>query len=184
MMSAPLTLVRIRRAGPEDAALLASLAATTFTDTFAADNDPRDMAEYLAEAFGEGVQRAELQDPRNTVLLARRGNDVVGYAMLREGHAPPCVAEHVADDTVEIARLYAVRAAIGSGVGGALMQACLDECAARGRAGLWLGVWERNARAIAFYRRWAFHDVGSQHFQLGRDLQTDRVMLRPARLDR
>jgi ribosomal protein S18 acetylase RimI-like enzyme len=178
MMSPPRTLVRIRRAAPEDAAMLASLAASSFADTFAADNDPRDMAEYMAGAFGESVQRAELEDPRNTVLLAHRGDEVVGYAMLREGGAPSCVADRVAGEPIELARLYAASAAIGSGVGGALMQACLDEAAVRDRAATWLGVWEHNARAIAFYRRWAFHDVGSQHFQLGRDTQTDRVMLR------
>ena len=58
------------------------------------------------------------------------------------------------------------------------MQRCLDEAAARGRRTVWLGVWEHNARAIAFYRRWGFTDVGSQPFQLGADLQTDRVMSR------
>ena len=58
------------------------------------------------------------------------------------------------------------------------MQRCLDEAAARDQRTIWLGVWERNARAIAFYRRWDFADVGSQSFQLGGDLQSDRVMVR------
>jgi ribosomal protein S18 acetylase RimI-like enzyme len=58
------------------------------------------------------------------------------------------------------------------------MQRCLGEAASRRRRTIWLGVWERNARAIAFYRRWGFADVGSQPFRLGTDLQTDRVMAR------
>jgi hypothetical protein len=44
---------------------------------------------------------------------------------------------------------------------------------------LWLGVWERNARGIAFYRKAGFADVGAQEFVLGTDVQSDRVMLRP-----
>jgi ribosomal protein S18 acetylase RimI-like enzyme len=58
------------------------------------------------------------------------------------------------------------------------MQRCLDEVRDRGRATVWLGVWERNARAIAFYTRWQFADVGSHSFLLGTDRQTDRVMAR------
>lgn len=180
MTSAPLTLVRLRRAGPDDAILLASLAASTFADTFAADNDPADMAAYAAAAFGEDTQRAELADPRNVVLLAERAGEPLGYAMLHDGALPSCIDGR---DALEIARLYAVRSAIGSGVGAVLMQACLDEAAARGRRTIWLGVWEHNARAIAFYRRWSFRDVGTQYFQLGRDRQTDLVMARPVRLD-
>ena len=64
------------------------------------------------------------------------------------------------------------------GVGAALMQHCVDLAASRGRDWIWLGVWERNVRAIAFYSRWGFTDVGSQSFQLGADLQTDRIMAR------
>jgi ribosomal protein S18 acetylase RimI-like enzyme len=58
------------------------------------------------------------------------------------------------------------------------MRSCLTEARSRDKDTIWLGVWERNARAIAFYRRWGFADVGSQSFQLGGDLQSDRVMAR------
>lgn len=164
-----------RRATPADAALLASLAATSFDDTFGADNTPEDMASYMATAFGESIQRAELADARHTVFFAERAGAVVGYAMLREGPAPDAVADA---DAIEIARLYATRHLIGAGIGAALMQCCLDEAATRGRSTIWLGVWEQNARAIAFYRRWEFADVGATTFMLGHDRQTDRVMSR------
>jgi ribosomal protein S18 acetylase RimI-like enzyme len=58
------------------------------------------------------------------------------------------------------------------------MQACLDEARGAGRRTVWLGVWERNERARAFYRKWDFRDVGTQPFQLGSDAQTDVVMER------
>jgi ribosomal protein S18 acetylase RimI-like enzyme len=170
-----LSTITIRPATPADAGVLAALAAEAFTDTFGADNAPGDMAAYLATAFGESIQRAEIVDPRNTVLLAERGGDMIGYAMLREGDAPRDVGDA---DAIEIARLYSFTRWIGSGVGATLMQRCLDEAAARGRRTIWLGVWEHNARAIAFYRRWGFADMGSHPFQLGTDLQTDRVMAR------
>lgn len=164
-----------RRADPGDAALLASIAASSFHDTFAAANTPEDMALYMAQAFGETVQRAELQDERLTIFFAESGEDVVGYAMMRDGVAPPCVASGA---QLEIVRLYSVAHRVGSGVGSTLMQRCLDEARSRGCDTVWLGVWERNARAIEFYTRWGFADSGRQTFQLGSDLQTDRVMTR------
>jgi GNAT superfamily N-acetyltransferase len=177
MTSGTGTELTIRRAGPADAALLAALGATSFADTFAADNRPEDMAAYLAEAFGEPIQRAELADPTCVAFVAERDGEAVGYAMLREGPAPAAVGEAPA---IEIARLYASRRWIGAGIGAALMQRCLDDAAARGYGTVWLGVWERNARAIAFYERWGFTSVGSQSFQLGSDRQTDQVMARRA----
>lgn len=169
------TATTIRRATAADAALFTALAQSTFVDTFGADNTPGDMALYLADAFGEDIQRGELGDGRNTVLFAERGGALVGYAMLREDNAPACVVDRSA---LEIARLYAVSHAIGKGIGAALMQGCLDVAAARGRRAVWLGVWERNPRAIAFYRKWEFVDVGAKAFVLGRDHQNDRVMTR------
>jgi ribosomal protein S18 acetylase RimI-like enzyme len=168
--------IEIRRGSVQDAALFSTLAATTFVDTFGADNTPEDIALYSAQAFREEIQRRELADPRVCVLFAEREGETVGYTMLRDGGLDGADAE---GESIEIVRLYATRRAIGQGVGAALMQACLDEAAARGRDTIWLGVWEHNPRAIAFYRKWGFADVGSKTFVLGCDHQTDRVMMRP-----
>jgi ribosomal protein S18 acetylase RimI-like enzyme len=79
---------------------------------------------------------------------------------------------------LEIVRIYACQEWLGRGVGPMLMQACLDEARQRGCDALWLDVWERNPRAIAFYRKWGFKVVGTQGFQLGSDMQTDLLMQR------
>jgi ribosomal protein S18 acetylase RimI-like enzyme len=121
------------------------------------------------------VQRAALEDPACTVFLAERGDELAGYAMMRDSRAPDPVGDVSA---IEIARLYAGRCWIGAGVGARLMRRCLAEAAARERRTIWLGVWERNARAIAFYARWGFTKVGTQPFLLGSDLQTDDIMAR------
>ncbi len=168
----------IRRAGPSDASALTSFAARAFADTFAADNTPEDMAAYLAEAFSEAQQRAELSDSACIVLVAERNGEVCGYAMLRDGAAPSGAISASIGNAMEIARLYSDKRWIGTGVGATLMQRSLDLAASCGREWVWLGVWERNARAIGFYARWGFTDLGSQHFQLGADRQTDRIMAR------
>ena len=75
-------------------------------------------------------------------------------------------------------RLYVAQEWLGRGVGEALMRACLDEAQRKGCKTIWLGVWERNIRAQAFYRKWNFQAVGEHVFQLGSDPQRDILMER------
>jgi diamine N-acetyltransferase len=172
-MSQPIPL--IRRASVTDARLLAELAARTFKDTFAVDNNPDDMAAYMAVAFSPAKQTEELADPLSVFLIAEVDSEAVGYAQLHAGAAPVCVT---GDAPIELARLYVAQQWLGHKVGAALMRACIDEARQSGYQTLWLGVWERNPRARAFYRRWDFQEVGDHIFQLGSDPQTDIVMSR------
>jgi diamine N-acetyltransferase len=80
---------------------------------------------------------------------------------------------------IEIVRLYARKDWLGRGVGAMLMQACLDEAVKQDCDTVWLDVWEQNAPARAFYRKWGFVEVGTQLFQLGGDLQHDLLLQRP-----
>jgi len=80
---------------------------------------------------------------------------------------------------LELKRLYVARAWHGHGVAQALMDAALTAARAHGAQTLWLGVWERNARAAAFYRKYGFTRVGEHTFVLGTDPQTDWVLARP-----
>jgi ribosomal protein S18 acetylase RimI-like enzyme len=131
------------------------------------------MASYLESAFSPHKQADELTDPLNTFLLAEAGETVVGYARLHLGSPLSAIT---GAHPIEIARFYADKAWIGRGVGPALMQACLELARQKGCDTVWLDVWERNPRAIAFYRKWGFEVVGEQTFQLGSDLQHDLLM--------
>ncbi len=165
----------IRRGKAEDAGLLAELGARTFSDTFAADNTPEDMASYLNSAFSPEQQAAELVDPNSLFQIAETNGVAVGYAMLRSGN----VLDNITGKKpIELVRLYVSRESLGSGVGAALMKSCIVQAKQRGYETLWLGVWESNRRALAFYRKWNFHEVGTHVFQLGDDPQTDILMQR------
>ncbi len=165
--------VTTRLATPNDNRLVADLGARTFSAAFAADNTPEDMAAYLVTAFSPERQAAELADPSSIFLIAQVGPVPVGYAQLVEGDPP---AEITGPHPIELRRIYAEKDWIGRGVGGALMQASIDEARRQGYKTMWLGVWERNTRAQAFYRRWGFERVGSHIFELGSDAQTDHIM--------
>lgn len=166
-------MTTIRPGVPADAGRLAGLAARTFEETFGSANDPGDMALYLSSAYGLAQQSQELADPAIATLLAEVDGHLAGYAQIREGEAPSCVA---GDRAIEIRRFYVDQPWQGRGVAQALMEAVRDAAGARGGRTLWLGVWERNLRAQAFYRKCGFRDVGSQPFVLGNDQQTDRIM--------
>jgi GNAT superfamily N-acetyltransferase len=166
----------IRRGTLHDAGLLSELGALTFSETFAADNTPEDLAAYIATSFNLAQQTAELQDPASTFLIAEVDGRAAGYAMLHEGQPEKGVE---GANAIELVRLYVSREWLGRGIGEQLMRACVDEARQTGHETLWLGVWERNGRAQAFYRKWNFRAVGEHMFQLGSDMQRDILMERP-----
>ena len=177
----PESSIVVRQAVLADAAALCRLGANTFRDTFEAHNTPEDMEQYLAESFTPERQATEIADPSGTVLLAeRRGASekagVLGYAHLSSGSTPEAVS---GPDPIELKRLYVARAWHGQGVAQALMDASLAVARARGAKTVWLGVWERNPRAVAFYEKYGFTRVGEHTFQLGSDKQTDWILELP-----
>jgi GNAT superfamily N-acetyltransferase len=165
----------IRLAVSADAHLLAEIGARTFSETFAADNTPEDMAAYVSASFNSAQLEAELGDSRSTFLIAEIEGVAVGYARLHAGDVSKGVE---GERPIELVRLYVSAEWLGRGIGEALMRACISEARQQGYRTLWLGVWERNSRARAFYRKWAFHEVGKHIFQLGEDRQTDVLMER------
>ena len=166
----------IRRGTPEDAGLLSELGERTFTETFAADNTAEDFAAYIATSFNVAQQTAELKDPASTFLIAEVDGHAAGYARLHKGEPEKGVE---GTNAVELVRLYVLREWLGRGIGEQLMRACVDEARQAGHDSIWLGVWERNERAQAFYRKWNFRTVGEHMFPLGSDLQRDILMERP-----
>ncbi len=169
--------ITIRHALPADAGLLARLGRQTFVGSFGADNTPENMAAYLEASFSPAIQAAELAEPGSTFLIAEIDGTPAGYARLHDG-PPPEPGIVTGPRPVELVRIYSVKAWIGRGVGAALMQACLDEAARLGYQTIWLGVWEHNPRAIAFYQKWGFEKAGTHAFRLGDELQTAWIMQR------
>jgi diamine N-acetyltransferase len=166
----------IRRGTSDEAAELALFAERVFRDAFGAQNRAADLELYLGQAYGAPQQLAELKDADVTTLVAEVEGRVAGFAQLRPGKTAACITGPA---PIELWRFYVDRPFQGSGVAGMLMEAVLESARARDSQTLWLGVWERNPRAQAFYRKWGFVDVGAQPFLLGSDPQTDRVMARP-----
>ncbi len=174
-MSSPL-LITVARRNAATAAQLTALGRQTFQDTFAADNRPEDMAAYLAANFSPEKQLAELEDADTVFLLARMQQELVGYAKLRFNSTLGVEAGNTPDKRVEVERLYVREDWIGTGLGATLMRRVLEEARQKACRSVVLGVWEKNIRAIDFYRRFGFKVVGQHEFMLGSDAQIDLVM--------
>ena len=167
--------ITIRTADVSDARELAGVAEATFRDTFATENSAEDMDAFCKARYGEPIQAAEIANPNMSTLLCEQDRSLIGFAQLRFGEAPSCV---VANAPAEIQRLYVAKAFHGLGVAHRLMKESLAEMSSRGHDVVWLGVWERNFRATAFYRKFGFVEVGDHVFTLGSDRQRDIVMAR------
>ena len=166
----------IRHATHADALALAELAARTFRDAFGADNRPEDLALHLSTAYGSAQQGRELADPDIITLVAEDAGALVAFAQLRRGVPPDAVRGHT---PLELWRFYVAADWQGRGLAQQVMARVVAAATEAGAATLWLGVWERNPRAIAFYIKAGYVDVGAHVFVVGADPQTDRIMQRP-----
>lgn len=166
-------IVHVRAAVASDAATITALGERTFRDTFGEYNTPEDMEAFLSSHYRPELQAEELRDPRNLYLLAEVDGAPAGFALLGDR---PLEKGVPGDRPLMLVRLYVDRPFLGARVGAALMERCVAVARERGHDVLWLGVWERNTRAIAFYARRGFTQVGEMIFHLGADPQRDEVM--------
>ncbi len=169
----------MRDATVADAARLADFGARTFASTYEHANDPAETAAHVARKFSEEKQRAEIEDPTRHMLVVEVDGMLAAYALVQ--HPSPCPVTWTDGPTAELERIYVDTPWKGRGLADALMEAILEKAAAVGAESIWLGVWEENPRAIRFYERHGYREVGTTVFVYGNDPQTDKVLARAVR---
>ncbi len=163
----------IRSATTADAGLIADISRQTFYDTFAPDNKKEDMDKFLSEQFTRDALLMEVGLKENIFFLAYAEDEVAGYIKLRDAKKPEALKDTAC---LEIARIYVLQKFIGTGVGRLLMHNSIATAIQKHKQVIWLGVWEKNDKAIKFYTRWGFEKFGEWDFMLGNDLQHDWLM--------
>ena len=153
--------------------VLRDLAEETFLETFSGQNTPDNISAYVARAFEIGAVRAEYENAQSSFHFARSGPGLAGYLKLNTGSAQ---TEQELENAMEIERIYARRACQGRGVGKRLMATALEAAQAAGVDWIWLGVWEHNQKAIAFYEHQGFVPFGRHSFRMGDEVQIDIMM--------
>lgn len=165
--------VRFRDAGPSDAAVLAELAARTFTETFGHLYSRENLSAFLA-SHSESQWRAELSEPTFAVRVGEVGDVAVAYAKL----GPPTLPFEPRGTPIELRQFYLLSQWQGSGAGRELMDWVIAEAERRGADELYLSVFFDNHRARRFYERYGFEPVGRYAFMVGTHADEDIVMRR------
>lgn len=165
--------ITIRSCSLHDADAIVSLGIRTFRDTFDEENTPENMMMYLNKTFSKKRIQKEIAELGSVFFVAELDKATIGYARVRRSVVPEGLASTSA---IEIERLYADKKFIGKRVGYLLMNECIRYAMEQGFDTVWLGVWEKNDRAIRFYERWGFEKFGQHVFMLGNDPQTDYLM--------
>ncbi|MBL7740352.1 MAG: GNAT family N-acetyltransferase [Chitinophagaceae bacterium] len=163
----------IREAIAAEAELIADMSRQTFYESFASQNAPEDMDQFMNNVFTREALMKEVGAPGNIFLLAFLNEEAVGYVRMRDGMKHHEFANR---SSIEIARIYTLQHSIGKGAGSALMQKCLEIAKEMNRQVIWLGVWEHNHQAIRFYTKWGFEKFSEHDFVLGSDVQRDWLM--------
>lgn len=170
--------IEITKALAADSGLVQQIGRDTFAETFASGNTEANMKQYLEERFSRERIAAELNDPRSECYLAWQGGQLIGYIKLNTGQSQ---TEQVDADALEIERIYVQQQFHGKGAGQLLFNKALERAQQIAATFVWLGVWEKNERAIQFYKKNGFVEFGRHIFPLGADKQTDIMMKRQPR---
>jgi diamine N-acetyltransferase len=164
--------MQIRRVLMQDAAALSKLGATTFFDTFTGTCTKDDMNTFLYDYFNIAQVEKELANPDDHYYFLEINGDAVGYIRIKE--------ENGGFDNLnkwkalELKRLYVLKEYHGKGVAQLLMNYVFKFAVENNFEVVWLGVWEYNFIAQAFYKKMGFIDTGFKHdFPIGNTPQTD-----------
>lgn len=165
--------LKIQKATIDDVEKLQSIGRQTFSETFSDGNSDENMKKYLDESFATEKLTSELNNPLSHFYLAVLDEKVVGYLKLNTGDAQ---TENEDLNALEVERIYVAKEFHGKKVAQALY-AQVEETASNLKSSyLWLGVWEKNFRAVSFYTKNGFVQFDTHIFRLGDDEQTDLMM--------
>jgi diamine N-acetyltransferase len=145
----------------------------TFYETFSPDNTEVDMKKYLEEGFSIDKLTSELTAPDSEFYFAKNDEDVIGYLKLNFGQSQTELKDN---HSAEIERIYVLKEFHGKNVGQLLYNKALQIAQQKKACYVWLGVWEKNQRAIQFYKKNGFTEFDTHTFKLGNDEQVDIMM--------
>ena len=168
----------IRKVEIADVEVLAKLAKQTFRETFAHDNTEEQLQEYFEEAYNLRVLLTELEDPDSETYFIMHEEEIAGFLKVNWGNAQ---TERELENAFEIQRLYVLQTYQGFGLGKQLFEFALEHAEKKCFSWAWLGVWEHNTKAQAFYNRYGFEKFSQHRFMVGQKVDTDWLLKKKLR---
>ncbi|MCE4956550.1 GNAT family N-acetyltransferase [Macrococcoides caseolyticum] len=170
-----MTNVKIRPVTIEDLEQLITISKTTFDDTFRPDNKDAVIDEYLLTSFTQDKMLSQLNEINSEFYFAMVNNSIAGYLKINVKDAQ---TEDMGQDALEIERIYVDKHFQKQGIGQLLYNKAIERAHYHHTSKMWLGVWEHNYNAIAFYSKMGFKHIDSHVFQMGDEAQTDWIMIK------
>lgn len=170
--------IQVKSASQADLQIVQHIGRETFYETFADSNTEQDMNKYLRESFNDARLSAELSNPDSLFFIAWADGNPVGYLKVNTGEAQTEPQDHSA---LQIERIYVKSSHHGKKVGQLLYEKALEVAQQQSSTYVWLGVWEKNPRAIRFYEKNGFTAFDKHMFKMGDDEQVDIMMRKELR---
>jgi diamine N-acetyltransferase len=168
-------MIEVRKAGINDALLISALGAKSFIEAFSDFFTSEDIGLYVAEKFSLENIKDEVSDQQSCFYLGYYSGKPAGYAKLINSALPHMIKDQKA---IEMQRLYVLKEYYDKKIGKELMMNCLDYAFGKKFNSMWLGVWQKNDRAIEFYKKWGFEVFGTRNFKLGSIYNDDYLMVK------
>lgn len=156
----------VRKATISDINIISALGIATCYEAYFELDPSNDLAEYCVNFFGLEQLKTELEDTNSTFLIAELNGKAIGYAKLREGKKIECLQDKKA---IEIQRIYFLEKMKRKGFGKKLIEKCFEIGKTKGYETVWLGVWDKNLAAQAFYKKIGMKNVGLTDFSDGKN---------------
>ncbi len=163
----------IRKATISDLEVIQDISKQTFIETFAEENTPENMENYIRGNFNSQQIALEIKNPESAFYLAILDDETIAYLKLNFGNAQ---SEIRSDEAMEIQRIYVLKKFHGKKIGQLLLNEAIKIGQYSGVDSIWLGVWEKNHKAIQFYNNNDFVEFDKHSFTLGNEVQTDLLM--------
>ncbi len=152
----------------------------TFTETFKDNNSEKSLNDYLNTAYELTKLEKELENPHSEFYFAYFNNELAGYLKININDAQ---SEKMGENALEVERIYIKMERIyikksfkRRGIGRHLIETAEQLAKKYQKNLMWLGVWEYNPKAIAFYETLGFKVIGAHSFFMGEEEQTDLIM--------
>ena len=165
--------IKLKEVKMENLEDLRSIGIETFIDTFKDDNTEEDLSEYLERAFNKKRLKEELSNENSYFYFILENDEIAGYLKLNILSAQ---TEDMGNDSMEVERIYIRSKFKRKGYGKIFIEKAIELAREKNKASIWLGVWEKNLKAIAFYESLGFVKKSSHSFFMGEDEQTDYIM--------
>jgi ribosomal protein S18 acetylase RimI-like enzyme len=174
-------IINIKKCTLEDSRKLQEISYETFNETFMQQNSPENMNAYLERAFNLKQLEKELSNISSQFFFVNFNNEVAGYLKVNTNDAQ---SEEMGNESLEIERIYIKNKLQKHGLGKYLLNKAMEIAMERNKKKIWLGVWEKNENAIAFYLKMGFVQTGAHSFYMGDEEQTDLIMTKTLLLER